>query len=66
MAYRVRLVKKWVNIFGREYPVGSVLQTDSTLGSELIRLKFGVKYDGKYPPEKMNISLSELKTTEND
>jgi hypothetical protein len=53
-------------MFGREYPVGSVLQTDSTLGSELIRLKFGVKYDGKYPPDKMNISLSELKTTNND
>lgn len=62
MAYRVRLVKKWVNMFGREYPVGSVLQTDTQLGSELIRLKFGVKYDGDYPPAKQNIKLSDLKT----
>lgn len=47
-------------MFGREYPVGSVLQTDSTLGSELIRLKYGVKYDGNYPPDKQHIKLSDL------
>jgi hypothetical protein len=65
MAYRVRLTKKWVNMFGREYPVGSVLQTDATLGSELIRLKYGVKYDGNYPPDKQHIKLSDL-TNNND
>lgn len=61
MAYRVRLTKKWKNIFGREYPVGTVLQTDAELGSELIRLKYGVDYDGKYPPDKMKMNLSDLK-----
>lgn len=62
MAYRVRLLKKWVNQFGKSYPVGTVLQTDADLGSELIRLKYGVKYDEEYPPKKLNISLNNLKT----
>jgi hypothetical protein len=60
MAYRVRLTKKWKNLFGREYPVGTVLQTDAHLGSDLIRLKYGVEYDGKYPPDKAKINLSDL------
>lgn len=65
MAFRVRLTKKWSNVFGREYPVGTVLQTDAHLGSELIRLKYGVDYDGKYPPDKAKIKLSDLQV-END
>jgi hypothetical protein len=62
MAYRVRLLKKWANQFGKSYPVGTVLQTDAELGSELIRLKYGEKYEGEYPPKKLNISLNNLKT----
>lgn len=62
MAYRVRLTKKWKNLFGREYPVGTVLQTDAQLGSDLIRLKYGVEYAGKYPPDKVKINLSDLET----
>lgn len=65
MAYRVRLKKKWVNTFGRSYPVGTVLQTDSFLGSELIRLKYGEKYDGVYPPAKQKINLEQLNNNEN-
>jgi hypothetical protein len=66
MAYRVRLKKKWVNMFGRSYPVGTVLQTDAYLGSELIRLKYGDKYDGDYPPsEKKKINLEQLNNNEN-
>lgn len=65
MAYRVRLTKKWVNAFGKSYPVGTVLQTDSTLGSNLIRLKYGVKYDGDYPPQKQKIDLKQLNNNEN-
>ena len=56
MAYRVRLLKKWINTFGKSYPIGTVLQTDAELGSELIRLKYGEKYEGEYPPKKLNIS----------
>lgn len=53
-------------MFGRSYPVGTVLQTDADLGSELIRLKYGVKYEGKYPPiEKIKINLEQLNTNEN-
>lgn len=65
MAYRVRLKKKWVNMFGRSYPVGTVLQTDAFLGSELIRLKYGEKYDGDYPPTKQKINLEQLNNNEN-
>lgn len=66
MAYRIKLMKKWVNMFGRSYPVGTVLQTDADLGSELIRLKYGVKYEGQYPPtEKIKINLEQLNTNEN-
>jgi hypothetical protein len=60
MAYRVRLKKKWSNMFGRSYPIGTVLQTDDYLGSELIRLKYADKYDGRYPPEKQKINLEQL------
>ena len=60
MAYRVRLVKKWVNTFGKSYPIGTVLQTNADLGSELIRLKVGEKYEGEYPPEKMKFNLEQL------
>lgn len=65
MAYRVRLMKKWTNVFGREYPIGTVLQTDAELGSELIRLKYGVEYHGKYPPDKAKINLSEINVNNN-
>lgn len=65
MAYRVRLTKKWVNAFGRTYPIGTVIQSDAQLASELIRLKFGVKYDGDYPPKKQKINLEQLNNNEN-
>lgn len=66
MAYRIRLKKKWSNQFGRAYPVGTVLQTDPYLGSELIRLKYGDKYEDKYPPsEKQKINLEQLNNKEN-
>ena len=61
MAYRVQLKKKWINMFGRSYPIGTVLQTDAQLGSELIRLKYGEKYDGEYPHiDKLKIKLEQL------
>lgn len=60
MAYRVRLIKKWVNTFGKSYPVGTVIQSDAELASDLIRLKYGVKYDGQYPPKKEKINLEQL------
>lgn len=61
MAHKIQLKKKWVNMFGKSYPVGTVLQTDSELGSELIRLKFADKYDGEYPPkDKFKLNLEQL------
>jgi hypothetical protein len=61
MAYRVQLKKKWINTFGKSYPIGTILQTDAELGSELIRLKFADKYDGEYPPkDKTKINLEQL------
>lgn len=61
MAYRVLLKKKWVNAFGKSYPMGTILQTNSQLGNELVRLKFGDKYDGDYPPkEKVKMNLKTL------
>lgn len=51
MTCRVVLVKKWTNKFGKTYHVGTILQTDNILGSELIDQKYGKKYEGKYPPE---------------
>lgn len=65
MAYRVRLTKKWVNMFGRSYPIGTVIQADAQLGSELIRLKYGVKHDGDYPPKKVKINLEQLNNNDN-
>jgi len=48
-------------MFGRSYPIGTVLQTDAQLGSELIRLKYGEKYDGEYPHiDKLKIKLEQL------
>lgn len=48
-------------MFGKSYPVGTILQTDSQLGNELIRLKFGNEYNGDYPPkEKVKINLENL------
>ena len=53
-------------MFGREYPVGTILQVTPGLGSELIRLKAADKYDGTYPPrEKQKMNLSQLNNKEN-
>ncbi len=52
MTPRVILEKSWTNSHGKRYPVGTVLQVDNILGSQLINEKIGVKYEGKYPPEK--------------
>jgi len=65
MAYRVRLLKKWVNAFGKSYPIGTVLQTNAELGSELIRLKYGVIHNGEYPPKKVKINLEQLNNNDN-
>lgn len=61
MAVRVILTRKWKNMFGREYPVGTILQVTPQLGSDLIRLKTANKYTGDYPPKtKQKIELSQL------
>lgn len=51
MTYRVILEKSWTNKQRKKYPVGTILQVDNTLGSQLINEKFGKKYEDKYPPE---------------
>lgn len=50
-SYKIRLIKSWTNKRGRKYPVGFTLVVDNVLGSELIEKKYGVKYDGEYPPQ---------------
>lgn len=64
MTPRVMLLKSWANrSSGKRYPVGTVLQVDSELGSELIRDGIAEKYSGPYPPEqKTKMELSKLKT----
>jgi len=58
---RIILTKKWANMFGKEYPVGTILQTDDVLASELLHLKVGEVYFGEYPPrEKMKVDLKQL------
>jgi hypothetical protein len=59
--HRVTLLKKWANMFGKEYPVGTILQTDDVLASELIGSKIAEVYTGPYPPvEKMKLDLKQL------
>jgi hypothetical protein len=61
MVHRIMIKKAWVNKFGRQYPVGSVLTVTPNLGSELIRQKVADKYTGEYPPnKKQKINLSQL------
>lgn len=59
--HRVILKQKWANMFGKEYPVGTILQTDDVLASELIGKKIADVYTGPYPPpEKIKIDLKQL------
>lgn len=51
---RVELKKKWVNDFGKEYFVGSILSLSDSLANKLISKGIGKNYDGKYPPRKKN------------
>lgn len=48
---RIILLKSWTNHLGKVYPMGTVLQVDNELGSELIENKVGEKYNGEYPPK---------------
>jgi hypothetical protein len=58
------LKKAWRHPYkSKPYAVGTVLQCDDELGTELIKKKIGEVYSGPYPPmEKMNMGLNELKT----
>jgi hypothetical protein len=46
---RVRLHRSWINMQGRKYPIGQVLQVDKTLGRHLIDQNYGTEYTGEYP-----------------
>lgn len=59
MAYRVRLIKKWKNVFDKEYRIGTVLTLMPEKSEELIKRGIAIKYEGDYPPRikhKMNLS----------
>lgn len=52
-----------MNMTGRKYPVGTILQVIPSLGSSLIADGFGEFYTGQYPPDpdkKIRIELSNL------
>lgn len=58
------LKKSWKHPYKiRPYAVGTVLQCDDQLGTELIKKKTGEVYKGPYPPDgKVKMALSDLKT----
>lgn len=61
MPVRILLKKKWKNVQGKEYAVGTILQVVPSLGSALIADKVGEFYEGDYPPKKkIKIELSQL------
>jgi hypothetical protein len=62
MAFRVKLIKKWKNLYGtKEYPINTILQVTPDLGSDLIRERVAIKYEGEYPPKsKTKMNLSQL------
>jgi hypothetical protein len=58
MAYRVKLLKKWKNMFDKEYRSGTVLTLMPNKGEELVKRGVALKYEGEYPPRskhKMNL-----------
>lgn len=60
---RVRLIKSWKHPYkSKPYAVGTVLQVDKSLESELLKSKVAVKYSGEYPPKKEKINLKQLNT----
>lgn len=49
---RIILVKSWTHPYRtKPYPVGTILQVDNELGSELIENEIAEKYNGEYPPK---------------
>lgn len=45
------MLKSWTNVFGRKYPIGTVLQCDKQLHEELIDMGWAEDFDGLYPPK---------------
>jgi hypothetical protein len=61
MNKRVVLKKSWKNKFEKVYPVGTILQVDKELFTELIDEGYGDDYKGEYPPKKkLKIKMSNL------
>lgn len=52
---RVRLLKSWVGLTGRKYPIGQILIVTNGLAKKLINEKRATKYTGEYPPRKLKI-----------
>lgn len=63
-ARRIILNRSWKHPYKtKPYPVGTILQVDDELGTELIMNKSAEEYTGPYPPkEKKKMALGELKT----
>lgn len=49
---RIELKRRWINDFGKEYPIGTVLPMSGSLADRLISSGVAKKYSGKYPPKK--------------
>ena len=66
MAYRVKLKRKWKNVFGKEYPVNTILTLLPQKAKELVDGGIAVQYDGNYPPkQKTKMNLSQLNKNKN-
>ena len=61
MAYRVKLKKKWKNVFGKEYPVNTILTLIKSTSLDLVERGVAEKYEGEYPPRsKTKMNLEQL------
>lgn len=50
---RVRLLRSWTNTLGIKYPVGKLIDTDRTLGRQLISERYAVEDNPKNPRKKI-------------
>ena len=58
---KVRLDKSWTNMTGKKYPIGTVLDTDASLGNKIIKSKRGHLYEGDYPNVKKSKTNFKIK-----
>lgn len=57
---RVRLLRSWINLQGRKYPIGQYLDVDRTLGKKLLAERYAVEDNTQYPITKSKKKESNL------